>query len=222
MQSRRVLTVCCTKLHHERCAAASLDPQPVCHTFTHSRRLLSQLATDRAFLYYRTKETGCLAAQLMVEVPFPLRSPAGANAPQIHVAKKYRREARPLPHGRRRGPNRTHNHRIHSIYRPNLLARTSEAGGHALRHACGARFRADGLKELPVHLGHCSTSATSTDAKVNMLSQSEVAAFRFALCARSPPVRGNSHLDTIAFARRLRLACILAFGAVRGRNEEGV
>jgi integrase/recombinase XerD len=49
-------------------------------------------------------------------------------------------------------------------------------GGHALRHACAARLLADGLtlKEIGDHLGHRSTSATSTYAKVNMVSLREV------------------------------------------------
>ncbi len=52
-------------------------------------------------------------------------------------------------------------------------------GGHALRHACAARLLADGLtlKEIGDHLGHRSTSATSTYAKVNMVSLREVGAF---------------------------------------------
>jgi integrase/recombinase XerD len=52
-------------------------------------------------------------------------------------------------------------------------------GGHALRHACAARLLADGLtlKEIGDHLGHRSTSATSTYAKVDMVSLREVGAF---------------------------------------------
>ncbi len=52
-------------------------------------------------------------------------------------------------------------------------------GGHALRHACAARLLADGLtlKEIGDHLGHRSTSATSTYAKVNLVSLREVGAF---------------------------------------------
>jgi len=52
-------------------------------------------------------------------------------------------------------------------------------GGHALRHACATRLLAEGLslKEIGDHLGHRSTSATSTYAKVNMGALREVAAF---------------------------------------------
>jgi integrase/recombinase XerD len=52
-------------------------------------------------------------------------------------------------------------------------------GGHALRHACATRLLAEGLslKEIGDHLGHRSTSATSTYAKVNIAALREVAAF---------------------------------------------
>ena len=52
-------------------------------------------------------------------------------------------------------------------------------GGHALRHACAVRLLAEGLtlKEIGDHLGHRSTSATSTYAKVNMAALREVGAF---------------------------------------------
>ena len=52
-------------------------------------------------------------------------------------------------------------------------------GGHALRHACAFRLLAEGLtlKEIGDHLGHRSTSATSTYAKVNMAALREVGAF---------------------------------------------
>ena len=52
-------------------------------------------------------------------------------------------------------------------------------GGHALRHACAVRLLAEGLtlKEIGDHLGHRSTSATSTYAKVNMAALRDVAAF---------------------------------------------
>jgi len=52
-------------------------------------------------------------------------------------------------------------------------------GGHALRHACATRLLATGLslKEIGDHLGHRSTSATSTYAKVNIGALREVAAF---------------------------------------------
>ena len=52
-------------------------------------------------------------------------------------------------------------------------------GGHALRHACATRLLAAGLslKEIGDHLGHRSTSATSTYAKVNIAALREVGAF---------------------------------------------
>jgi integrase/recombinase XerD len=52
-------------------------------------------------------------------------------------------------------------------------------GGHALRHACATRLLTNGLslKEIGDHLGHRSTSTTSTYAKVNMGALREVAAF---------------------------------------------
>jgi site-specific recombinase XerD len=52
-------------------------------------------------------------------------------------------------------------------------------GPHALRHACAARLVADGLtlKEIGDHLGHRSTSATRTYAKVDMRSLREVGDF---------------------------------------------
>jgi site-specific recombinase XerD len=56
---------------------------------------------------------------------------------------------------------------------------TAHQGGHALRHACATRLLAVGLslKEIGDHLGHRSTSATSTYAKVNMAALREVGAF---------------------------------------------
>ena len=52
-------------------------------------------------------------------------------------------------------------------------------GGHALRNACAVRLLAEGLtlKEIGDHLGHRSTSATSTYAKVNIAALREVGAF---------------------------------------------
>lgn len=52
-------------------------------------------------------------------------------------------------------------------------------GPHALRHACAARLVADGLslKEIGDHLGHRSTSATRTYAKVDMTSLRAVGDF---------------------------------------------
>ena len=52
-------------------------------------------------------------------------------------------------------------------------------GPHALRHACATRLLADGLtlKEIGDHLGHRTTAATRTYAKVDMVSLREVGAF---------------------------------------------
>ena len=52
-------------------------------------------------------------------------------------------------------------------------------GPHALRHACAARLIAQGLsfKEIGDHLGHRSTSATMTYAKVDMRALREVGDF---------------------------------------------
>ncbi len=52
-------------------------------------------------------------------------------------------------------------------------------GPHALRHACAARLVADGLplKEIGDHLGHRTTSATRTYAKVDMAALREVGDF---------------------------------------------
>jgi site-specific recombinase XerD len=60
-----------------------------------------------------------------------------------------------------------------------LGVEAAHRGGHALRHACAVRLLAEGLtlKEIGDHLGHRSTSATSTYAKVNMVALREVGAF---------------------------------------------
>jgi integrase/recombinase XerD len=52
-------------------------------------------------------------------------------------------------------------------------------GPHALRHACATRLLAEGLtlKEIGDHLGHRTTAATRTYAKVDMVSLREVGAF---------------------------------------------
>ena len=56
---------------------------------------------------------------------------------------------------------------------------TKHRGPHALRHACAARLVAQGLsfKEIGDHLGHRSTSATMTYAKVDMCALREVGDF---------------------------------------------
>lgn len=60
-----------------------------------------------------------------------------------------------------------------------LGVRTAHHGPHSLRHACAARLVAEGLslKEIGDHLGHRSTSATRTYAKVDLRGLREVAAF---------------------------------------------
>jgi len=60
-----------------------------------------------------------------------------------------------------------------------LGIRIAHRGPHALRHACAARLVADGLtlKEIGDHLGHRSTSATRTYAKVDLAALREVGAF---------------------------------------------
>ena len=52
-------------------------------------------------------------------------------------------------------------------------------GPHALRHACAARLVAEGLtmKEIGDHLGHRTTRATGTYAKVDLLALREVGDF---------------------------------------------
>jgi len=56
---------------------------------------------------------------------------------------------------------------------------TKHRGPHALRHACAARLVVQGLsfKEIGDHLGHRSTSATMTYAKVDMRALREVGDF---------------------------------------------
>ena len=60
-----------------------------------------------------------------------------------------------------------------------LGIQTARHGPHALRHACAARLLADGhtFKEIGDHLGHRSTSATATYAKVDIISLREVGDF---------------------------------------------
>jgi site-specific recombinase XerD len=52
-------------------------------------------------------------------------------------------------------------------------------GPHALRHACAARLVAEGLtmKEVGDHLGHRTTRATGTYAKIDLLALREVGDF---------------------------------------------
>ena len=52
-------------------------------------------------------------------------------------------------------------------------------GPHALRHACAARLVAEGLtmKEIGDHLGHRTTRATGTYAKIDLLALREVGDF---------------------------------------------
>ena len=60
-----------------------------------------------------------------------------------------------------------------------LGVHTAHHGPHSLRHACAARLVAErlSLKEIGDHLGHRSTSATRTYAKVDLRGLREVAAF---------------------------------------------
>lgn len=60
-----------------------------------------------------------------------------------------------------------------------LGIRSSRRGPHALRHACAAHLLGEGLslKEIGDHLGHRSTSATRTYAKVDFVGLREVAEF---------------------------------------------
>jgi integrase len=60
-----------------------------------------------------------------------------------------------------------------------LGIQTAHPGPHALRHACATRLLADGLtlKEIGDHLGHRSTSATRTYAKVDIVYLREVGDF---------------------------------------------
>jgi integrase/recombinase XerD len=60
-----------------------------------------------------------------------------------------------------------------------LGIQTAHPGPDALRHACATRLLADGLtlKEIGDHLGHRSTSATRTYAKVDIVSLREVGDF---------------------------------------------
>ena len=60
-----------------------------------------------------------------------------------------------------------------------LNIRSPRQGPHALRHACAAHLVADGLslKQIGDHLGHRSSSATRTYAKVDLVGLREVADF---------------------------------------------
>ena len=71
---------------------------------------------------------------------------------------------------------------LYYVAAPRLKAlgvQTTHHGPHSLRHACAARLVAEGLslKEIGDHLGHRSTSATRTYAKVDLAGLREVAAF---------------------------------------------
>jgi integrase/recombinase XerD len=71
---------------------------------------------------------------------------------------------------------------LYYVAAPRLKAlgvQTAHHGPHSLRHACAARLVAEGLslKEIGDHLGHRSTSATRTYAKVDLFGLREVAAF---------------------------------------------
>ena len=71
---------------------------------------------------------------------------------------------------------------IYKVVSPRLLAlgiKVIHYGPHALRHACATRLVADGLtlKEIGDHLGHRSTEATRTYAKVDLTALREVGDF---------------------------------------------
>jgi integrase/recombinase XerD len=71
---------------------------------------------------------------------------------------------------------------IYTIVSPRFLAlgiEVAHRGPHALRHACATRLIAEGLslKEIGDHLGHRSTSATRTYAKVDLAALHEVGDF---------------------------------------------
>jgi integrase/recombinase XerD len=71
---------------------------------------------------------------------------------------------------------------LYYVVAPRLKALGVQAthhGPHSLRHACAARLVAEGLslKEIGDHLGHRTTAATRTYAKVDLPGLREVAAF---------------------------------------------
>ncbi|GAC1422295.1 MAG: hypothetical protein NVSMB6_23850 [Burkholderiaceae bacterium] len=71
---------------------------------------------------------------------------------------------------------------IYKVVSPRIIAhgiKVIHHGPHALRHACATRLVADGLtfKEIGDHLGHRSTEATRTYAKVDLAALREVGDF---------------------------------------------
>ena len=92
-------------------------------------------------------------------------------SPHRHAFLTVRPPFRPISVG---GLYHIASHRLQA-----LGVRTAHHGPHSLRHACAARLIADGLslKEIGDHLGHRSTSATQTYAKVDLRGLREVAAF---------------------------------------------
>ena len=71
---------------------------------------------------------------------------------------------------------------VYTIVSARFLAlgiEVAHRGPHALRHACATRLIAEGLslKEIGDHLGHSSTSATRTYAKVDLAALHEVGDF---------------------------------------------
>jgi integrase/recombinase XerD len=71
---------------------------------------------------------------------------------------------------------------FYNVAGPRLKAlgvQTAHHGPHSLRHACATRLVAEGLslKEIGDHLGHRTTSATRTYAKVDLSGLREIAAF---------------------------------------------
>ena len=63
-----------------------------------------------------------------------------------------------------------------------LGIRCPRQGPHVLRHACAAHLVAEGLtlKQIGDHLGHRSSSATRTYAKVDLVGLRQVADFSLA------------------------------------------
>jgi integrase/recombinase XerD len=71
---------------------------------------------------------------------------------------------------------------IHHVVSSRLRAlgiKTTHYGPHGLRHACATHLVAEGLslKEVGDHLGHRSTHATRTYARVDLAGLQEVATF---------------------------------------------
>ena len=71
---------------------------------------------------------------------------------------------------------------LHSMVEKRMATldiKSHKHGPHSLRHACATHLVAEGLsfKEIGDHLGHRSSDATRTYAKVDLAGLREVAAF---------------------------------------------